>query len=62
MKGFPDIATRAFVAIIARQYPTINIMGLVDYNPFGVAIILSYKYPCKSSGFEGCGLDVGRLK
>ena len=33
--GFPDVATKAFVAKVSARYPSLTVVGLCDYNPFG---------------------------
>jgi meiotic recombination protein SPO11 len=43
-RGFPDLATRAFLKqIYVSTQGTIPIFGLSDYNPFGMAIMLCYR-------------------
>lgn len=41
--GFPDIATRALVARVASALPHVPVLGICDYNPFGVALLQTYK-------------------
>lgn len=42
--GFPDIPTRAFVSKIHQIFPHIPILGVCDYNPYGVALLMTYQY------------------
>jgi DNA topoisomerase VI subunit A len=46
--GFPDVATRAFVWQLHEQL-RIPVLGLCDYNPFGMAIILCYRNGSRST-------------
>ncbi|KAH7071481.1 Spo11/DNA topoisomerase VI subunit A [Paraphoma chrysanthemicola] len=43
-KGYPDVASRAFLRIIANQAPHLPIHCLVDLDPDGIAILSTYKY------------------
>jgi hypothetical protein len=44
-KGFPDLATRALVWTVYRQYPNLPIYGLADCDPYGVAVLNCYNTP-----------------
>jgi hypothetical protein len=48
--GFPDIATRALVSRLSKCLKDVPVLGICDYNPFGVALMLTYKvlYMCMS--------------
>lgn len=49
----PDIASRAFLAaLVAAAGPGLPVLGLVDWNPAGVYILLSYKYGTAAMGLE----------
>ena len=52
MAGFPDMATRAFVW---QLYGTLGlpVLGLCDWNPFGIAILLTYKLGSRERSEEG---------
>eukprot|EP00798_Chlamydomonas_sp_ICE-L_P008553 gene8553-33986_t len=50
-KGMPDLATRAFCAHLLQSCPLIC-LGLVDWNPSGVAIMRTYKYGSRYMGLE----------
>jgi DNA topoisomerase VI subunit A len=41
--GFPDISTRALVKKISLRYPALPVACVCDYNPFGLALLLTYK-------------------
>ena len=38
-KGFPDLATRAFLKGIQNRFPSVTTLGLVDWNPSGALIL-----------------------
>lgn len=40
--GFPDVATRHFVTKICELCPHLIPIGLCDYNPYGMALLLTY--------------------
>ena len=42
-KGFPDLATRAFLKGIQTRFPSITTLGLVDWNPSGALILRAYR-------------------
>ncbi|KDO33716.1 hypothetical protein SPRG_19326 [Saprolegnia parasitica CBS 223.65] len=42
-KGFPDLATRIFVKKL-RDTLRVPVLGLCDCNPFGLSILLSFKF------------------
>ncbi|KAL8112526.1 meiotic recombination protein SPO11-2 [Apium graveolens] len=54
-KGYPDIATRFLLHRISRSFPDLPILGLVDWNPAGLAILCTFKY-----GSIGMGLEAYR--
>ena len=60
--GFPDMATRALVAKVASTFPDLQVVGLCDYNPYGVALLLSYRFASQASAYEGEGLQADDLK
>ena len=60
--GFPDMASRALVAKVASCFPQLTVVGLCDYNPYGIALLLTYRFPSKSTAFEGLGLQADELK
>ena len=41
--GFPDVATRALVSKVCLNAPHLQVVGVADYNPYGAALLLSYK-------------------
>ncbi|XP_015084761.1 meiotic recombination protein SPO11-2 [Solanum pennellii] len=54
-KGFPDIATRFLLHRICRMFPNLPVLGLVDWNPAGLAILCTFKF-----GSIGMGLEAYR--
>lgn len=60
--GFPDIATRALVHRVKSRLPHLKVLGLCDFNPFGLALLLTYKFGSKNMSLEGDGLSVPSLK
>ncbi len=42
-KGFPDLATRAMVHQVSARF-RLPVYGLADCNPFGLALLLTYKF------------------
>lgn len=42
-KGVPDMATRVFVSCLHQAYPSLVLLGFVDWNPSGVLILNTYK-------------------
>ncbi|KAI1099572.1 DNA topoisomerase IV, alpha subunit [Jackrogersella minutella] len=42
-KGYPDLVTRQFLHIIHSAFPRIPIHALVDFDPSGIDIMLTYK-------------------
>lgn len=43
-KGYPDLSTRQFVNMIYTKYPSLPFYALVDADPHGVCIYLTYKF------------------
>ncbi|KAK4365423.1 hypothetical protein RND71_016781 [Anisodus tanguticus] len=54
-KGFPDIATRFLLHRLCRTFPNLPVLGLVDWNPAGLAILCTFKF-----GSIGMGLEAYR--
>lgn len=48
-KGFPDLATRAFLKRLQTTHPHVPFLGLVDWNPSGVLILGTYRVGAKTS-------------
>ena len=60
--GFPDMATRALVSKVSSRFPDLIVVGLCDYNPYGIALLLSYRFSSQASAFEGLGFQTEELK
>lgn len=60
--GYPNIATRALVATLSRVLPHLVVLGLADYNPFGVELLLTYKFGSRSMSWEGANYHVPDLR
>ena len=43
-KGMPDFATRIFLHQLCERSPHLVVVGLADWNPSGVTILLTYKF------------------
>lgn len=42
-RGFPDLATRAMARLLVDRHPAMVVVGLADYNPSGVHVLLQYR-------------------
>lgn len=56
-KGMPDIATRAFVWRCHTQLK-LTVLGLSDWNPYGLGIMLAYKSGGGARGSESTAFNV----
>ena len=54
-KGFPDLATRAFLKKFASEFPRVPMLALVDWNPSGLLILRTYR-----AGSGGGALEASR--
>ncbi|VDK34452.1 unnamed protein product [Taenia asiatica] len=43
-KGYPDLATRSFLCKLHQKHPKLPMFALVDADPHGLGIYLTYKY------------------
>lgn len=59
--GYPDVASRACVSRIAELFPELTVLGLCDYNSYGLAVLLCYKLPTETMRFEARGLQCQEL-
>lgn len=59
--GYPDIASRAFVSRVSERYPELILVGLTDYNSYGLAVLLTYRLPTKVMHYEAEGLQAHEL-
>ncbi|KAL3682037.1 hypothetical protein R1sor_000059 [Riccia sorocarpa] len=51
-KGYPDLATRVMLGRLHQAFPALPILGLVDWNPAGLAILCTYKFGSMRMGLE----------
>ena len=51
--GFPDLATRSFVQCLVSKFNMIA-LGLVDYNPFGIRILTTYRQGAQLCRYSQC--------
>jgi meiotic recombination protein SPO11 len=51
-KGFPDLATRAFVSSLYQQF-NLPVYGICDCNPYGVGVLWTYYKGSKRIGLDG---------
>lgn len=61
-RGMPDVASRAMLVALAEAAgATVPVLGLVDWNPGGVAILAAYKLGSVGMGLEAAALAVPQL-
>ncbi|PVH71088.1 DNA topoisomerase IV, alpha subunit [Cadophora sp. DSE1049] len=51
-KGYPDLQTRQFLHLLSTHHPNIPIYALVDFDPDGLGIMLTYKHGSQSLSHE----------
>ncbi|KAK3942482.1 Spo11/DNA topoisomerase VI subunit A [Diplogelasinospora grovesii] len=51
-KGFPDLATRRFLSRVHSARPQLKILALVDFDPYGIAIMRTFKNGSRRLGHE----------
>lgn len=51
-KGYPDLSTRQFLHNLHTAFPTVPVFGLVDFDPDGIKILLTYKNGSRSLQHE----------
>ncbi|KAI2778212.1 DNA topoisomerase IV, alpha subunit [Daldinia loculata] len=51
-KGYPDLVTRQFLHLLHSSFPQVPIYALVDFDPSGIAIMLTYKCGSQGLGHE----------
>ncbi|KAI0418339.1 Spo11/DNA topoisomerase VI subunit A [Xylaria grammica] len=51
-KGYPDLSTRQFLHQLHTEFPILPMYGLVDFDPDGVKIMLTYKNGSRSLQHE----------
>ncbi|VDM35142.1 unnamed protein product [Hydatigera taeniaeformis] len=64
-KGYPDLATRSFLCTLYQKHPNLPMFALVDADPHGFGIYLTYKYGSHSPALKsasGTVLGIPSLK
>ncbi|KAL7625829.1 endodeoxyribonuclease [Parahypoxylon ruwenzoriense] len=51
-KGYPDLLTRRFLHLLHSTFPRMPIYALVDFDPSGISIMLTYKFGSQSLRHE----------
>ncbi|KAI1206884.1 DNA topoisomerase IV, alpha subunit [Annulohypoxylon truncatum] len=51
-KGYPDLVTRQFLHLLDSAFPQVPIHALVDFDPSGIDIMLTYKHGSRSLSHE----------
>ncbi|KAI0157961.1 DNA topoisomerase IV, alpha subunit [Hypoxylon sp. FL1284] len=51
-KGYPDLVTRQFLHFVHSAFPRVPVHALVDFDPSGIDIMLTYKRGSQSLGHE----------
>ncbi len=60
--GYPSLCVRAVVSSLSTQLGGIPILGLFDYNPHGVQILLTYKFGSVRMGMEAHAYAVDQIR
>jgi DNA topoisomerase VI subunit A len=50
------------MVILPTNVQLLPVIGLCDYNPFGAALLMTYKVGSKTMALEGFGHQTSRLK
>nr|ODN90288.1 hypothetical protein L204_05892 [Cryptococcus depauperatus CBS 7855] len=60
-KGFPDLATRQILYLIANSFPKASMYALVDADPHGLSIFSNYTYGSKANAYskDHAGIALG---
>ncbi|KAI0408260.1 Spo11/DNA topoisomerase VI subunit A [Xylaria palmicola] len=59
-KGYPDLSTRRFLHKLHTTFPILPMYGLIDFDPHGIKIMLTYKIGSRSLQHEE-NATLGRL-
>ncbi|KAK9472115.1 Spo11/DNA topoisomerase VI subunit A [Dipodascopsis tothii] len=51
-RGYPDMATRAFLHRFAADRPHVPVLCVVDADPYGIEILCTYRYGSRSLAHE----------
>ncbi|KAI9488436.1 Spo11/DNA topoisomerase VI subunit A [Zychaea mexicana] len=61
-RGYPDIATRHFLKYLATENRKLQILALVDYDPYGLDIYAVYKWGGRLQAFDAPNLAVPKIQ
>lgn len=61
-KGVPDYATRLFLKLLSDRYYNIPIVGLFDMDPWGFAIMMTYKFGSRRAAYDGMNMACPQLQ
>ena len=61
-KGYPDVATRVLLKRITTTDPRVRILGLMDCDPHGLDILLTYKFGSTSMAFDSENMAVPAIE
>ena len=59
--GYPPLSVRATVKKLSRQF-SLPVLGLFDYNPHGLRILLTYRFGSRSMGLESHAFAVEEIR
>ncbi|CAE7559372.1 SPO11-2, partial [Symbiodinium microadriaticum] len=59
---FPDIATRSLAFVLSQLIQGIIVIGVCDYNPCGLSLLLTFRLGSRNMAFEGQGLQLRDMK
>ncbi|KAG5508934.1 hypothetical protein GH5_06150 [Leishmania sp. Ghana 2012 LV757] len=59
-QGFPTYAARRLLAHLHAALPRAAVIGLVDYNPHGLAILAAYRWAATIDALPACSASVER--
>ena len=51
-KGYPDLMTRSFLALIQTYKPELPMLALTDFDPDGISIFACYRYGTQAFSHE----------
>ena len=59
--GYPPLSVRATVKKLSHQF-SLPVLGLFDYNPHGLRILLTYKFGSRTMGLESHAFAVEEMR
>lgn len=61
-RGYPDICTRRFLAWLSTHLPQMSMMALMDADPYGIEIFLTYKFGSERTRIESGDIQLPHLQ